>query len=80
MSKPIGFTREERQDLVERLRAWSREALDEPLTNLQAEMLLDVIAEHAAPAIYNRALYDAQAVVSARAEEMAEAILTLERS
>lgn len=79
MSRPIAFAREERRDLAERLRAWSREALDEPLTSLQAEMLLDVIAEQVAPAIYNRALYDAQAVVGARAEEMAEAILMLER-
>jgi uncharacterized protein (DUF2164 family) len=77
--KAISLSREERADMVGELRDWSRDALDEPLTHLQAEMLLDLIGERMGAAFYNRALYDAQALLAARLEALGEAVLELER-
>ena len=77
--KAISLSREERADMVGQLRDWSRDALDEPMTHLQAEMLLDLIGERMGAAFYNRALYDAQALLAARLETLGEAVLELER-
>lgn len=77
--KPVAFTREETADLVAALRAYFRDELDQDLGQLPAEMMLDFIRDRIGPAFYNRGLYDAQAAVAARAEDMAEAILALER-
>lgn len=43
-------------------------------------MLLAFIATEIGRDFYNRGLYDAQAVVAARAEDISEAILGLERA
>jgi uncharacterized protein (DUF2164 family) len=77
--KPIAFSREERADMAAQLRDWSKAELDEPLTGLQAEMLLDLITERFGAAFYNRALYDVQTVVATKAEDTVEAIFALER-
>lgn len=49
------------------------------MTHLQAEMLLDLIGERLGAAFYNRALYDAQALLTARLEALSETVLELER-
>lgn len=77
--KPIEMTREERADASARLRAFLRDDLEQEITGLQAEMLLDFIGERIGPAFYNRGLYDAQALIQARTEDMVEAIYGLER-
>lgn len=79
MTAPIALTREETADLTRRLRDFGRDELEQEITALQAEMLLDLIRERIGPAFYNRGLYDAQAVVAARAEEIGEAVLALEK-
>ena len=78
--KPIQFSREETADLVGKLREYFRDELDVELRDLPAEMLIDFLAREIAPAFYNRALYDAQAVVAKKAEDIAEAIAGLERN
>lgn len=77
--KPITLTPADTQDLVARLVSWSRDTLDQPLGNLQAEELLDLIRETVAPAIYNQALADASAAIRQKADDLAEAIEALER-
>ena len=49
------------------------------LRDLPAEMLIEFLAREIGPFFYNRALYDAQSVVSKKAEDLAEAIAGLER-
>jgi uncharacterized protein (DUF2164 family) len=77
--KRIEFTREETKVIVGHLQGYFRDELDQSLGELPAQLLLDFIADKIGPAFYNRALYDAQAVVSAKADDMSEAILGLER-
>ena len=78
--KRITFSREETVAVTARLKTWFREELDVELRDLPAEMLLDFLGREIGPAFYNRGLYDAQAVVQAKAEDIAEAIAGLERS
>lgn len=77
--KPIVFSREEIAALTPKLQAWFRDEYDMELGGLPAEILIDFLAREFGPAFYNRALYDAQAVLTGRLDEVAEAILSLER-
>ena len=78
--KPIRFSREEIADIKARLRPYFRDELEMELRDLPAEMLIDFLAREIGPYFYNRALYDAQAIVSQMSEQVSEAIAGLERS
>ena len=78
--KPIQFSREETADITAKLRAYFRDELDFDLAALPAELLLDFLGREIGPFFYNRALYDAQAVVAKKAEDIGEALSGLERS
>jgi uncharacterized protein (DUF2164 family) len=78
--KPIAFSREETAAITGKLRAYFRDELDIDLAALPAEMLVDFLGREIGPFFYNRGLYDAQAVVAAKAEDIGEAIAGLERS
>lgn len=77
--KPIAFSPEERAAATARLRAYFRDELDQDLAQLPAEMLLDFIGREIGGAFYNRGVYDAQALVRARADDVVEALYGLER-
>jgi uncharacterized protein (DUF2164 family) len=78
--KPIAFSREETAAITAKLRTYFRDELDIDLATLPAEMLVDFMGREIGPFFYNRGLYDAQAVVAAKAEDIGEAIAGLERS
>ena len=77
--KPIVFSKEEQRDLIPRIKAFVRDELDTDIGDLQASMLMDFFAEKLGHAVYNRAIYDAQALIATKADEMAEALYSLER-
>jgi len=77
--KPVDFPREERDAATAKLRAYFRDELDQDLGRLQADLLLDFIGQEIGGFFYNRGLYDAQAVVKRKAEDIVEAIYGLER-
>lgn len=77
--KRIEFSKEETRAAVGELRDYFRSELDQDLGELPAQMLLDFIAEKIGVHFYNRGLYDARAVLEAKADDIAEAILGLER-
>ncbi|WEK39655.1 MAG: DUF2164 domain-containing protein [Candidatus Brevundimonas colombiensis] len=78
--KPIRFSREEVAAITAKLRPYFRDELDVELRDLPAEMLIDFLAREIGPFFYNRALYDAQAVLKKKADDLAEAVAGLERS
>ena len=78
--KPIVFSPEERTAATARLRAYFRDELDHDLAQLPAEMLLDFIGRELGVVFYNRGVYDAQAVVRAKADDVVEALYALERA
>jgi uncharacterized protein (DUF2164 family) len=77
---PIEFSREELTAIAGKLRPYFRDEFEVELRDLPAEMLVDFLAREIGPFFYNRALYDAQAVVAKKAEDIAEAIAGLERA
>lgn len=77
---PIEFSAAERADIAARIKAWFRDELHQEIGRLPAEMLLDFFTKEIGGDFYNRGLYDAQAVVAARADDISEAILGLERA
>ncbi len=76
----IEFSRTERTVLIEKLQAYCSDELDRELGNLEAECLLDFIGKEIGNSFYNRALNDARALVSARAELLGESIIELEKN
>lgn len=78
--KPIAFSREETAAITAKLRAYFRDELEIDLAALPAELLVDFLGREIGPFFYNRGLYDAQAVVTKKAEDIGEAIAGLERS
>ncbi|WP_312599550.1 DUF2164 domain-containing protein [Brevundimonas sp.] len=77
---PIRFSREEVAAIAAKLRPYFRDELDVELRDLPAEMLIDFLAREIGPFFYNRALYDAQAVLKKKADDIGEAIAGLERA
>ena len=77
--KPIVFTKDEQRDLIPRIRTFVRDELDQDIGELQASMLMDFFANTLGHAVYNRAIYDAQALIASKADEMAEALYALEQ-
>ena len=75
----IRFSREETAGLVRALQGYFDRELDQKLGDIPAQMLLDFLVESLGPAVYNRALYDAQAVIAARLEDLSDAVLGLEK-
>jgi len=66
---PGAFSKAEQADLIPRLKAFLQADLDVEISDLQAGMLLDFMDRDLGHAIYNRALYDAQALEHLRGRQ-----------
>ncbi len=62
------------------LKAYFSDELDRELGQFEAEFLLDFIGRELGAYFYNRGLYDAQALLAGRIDELGDAILELEQS
>ncbi len=78
--KKIEFTREETRLIVREIQRYFQLELDQEIGALPAEMLLDFFATKIGAQFYNRGLYDAHQVVLSRMDDVAEAVLGLERA
>lgn len=78
MSK-ISFSKEETAIIVGKLQLYFNEDLQQDLGRFDAEFLLDFIAEELGAYFYNRGLYDAQAILASKLEDLTDTILQLER-
>jgi uncharacterized protein (DUF2164 family) len=77
--KPIEFPKEEKLALARRLQDYLQDEVDVEIGQLGAEFMLEFIAKEIGVHFYNRGLRDAQAVVTAKMEDVVEAIYLLER-
>lgn len=77
--EPIAFSKDETRDMARRLQAYFDAELDLELGALPAEMLIAFMARDLGPTFYNRGLRDAQAVFTAKAEDVADALYGLEQ-
>ena len=75
----ITFTSEERDVICRKIQLYLREELDQEVGQFDAGFLLDFFAEEIGAFFYNRGLYDAQAILETRLENIAEAIYEVEK-
>lgn len=75
----IEFSKEEKDFLAKKLQAYFREKLEMELGQFDAFFLLDFVAQEFGAHFYNRGLYDAQATLEKRMDEVKESILELEK-
>ena len=75
----VEFSGDEQKIIVGRIQTYFREELNQELGGFDAEFLLDFFAEEMGAYFYNRALYDAQAILERRLEDFGEAVFELEK-
>tara|TARA_B100000809_G_scaffold265673_1_gene325249 strand:+ start:153 stop:407 length:255 start_codon:yes stop_codon:yes gene_type:complete len=75
----VEFSGDEKKVIVGRIQTYFREELNQELGGFDAEFLLDFFAEEMGAYFYNRALYDAQAILERRLEDFGEAVFELEK-
>jgi len=75
----IKFSTEEKALIVERIQRYFREELGQEIGQFDAEFLLDFFAGEVGAYFYNRGLYDAQAILQRRLDDLAEVIYELEK-
>lgn len=78
MSK-IDFSDELKNQIVTRLQGYFEQELDVELGQFDAEFLLDFINKELGAHYYNQGLYDAQAQLMAKMDDVTEAITELEQ-
>lgn len=77
--KPITFSREETKAIVGEIQDYFRTELDQSIGAIPAEMLMAFFADKMGAYFYNRGLYDAQALVRKKVDEVSDDIFSLER-
>ena len=75
----IRFTADEKAVIVRRIQLYFAEELKQDIGRFDAEFLLDFFAGEVGSYFYNRGLYDAQAILASRLDDLSEAIGQLER-
>ena len=66
----IELSKEERAAAVASVKKYFEEEIREPIGDLRAGLLLDFVMEEIGPAIYNHAIADAQARLTARVADL----------
>jgi uncharacterized protein (DUF2164 family) len=77
--KPITFSREETKAIVGDIQDYFRDELDQSIGAIPAEMLMAFFAEKMGAYFYNRGLYDAQALVRKKIDDVSDEIFGLEQ-
>ena len=75
----VEFSSDVNKGIFGRIQTYFREDLLLELGGFDAEFLLDFFAEEMGAYFYNRALYDAQAILERRLEDFGEAVFELEK-
>ncbi|GLQ47633.1 hypothetical protein GCM10007862_26840 [Dyella lipolytica] len=75
----IKFSPTEKDVIVRKIKLYFSEELHQQIGSFDAEFLLDFFAREIGAYFYNRGLYDAQAVLSGKLDDIQDAIYQLER-
>lgn len=79
VQKPMGLEKPEREWARAAVQVFLRDEHELELGELAADLVVDFFAEQLGPIFYNRGLYDAEIAVRKRTDDIAEAVLSLER-
>lgn len=75
----IKFTEDEKALIVRKIQLYFTAELAQDIGQFDAEFLLNFFASEVGAYFYNRGLYDAQAILSSRLDDLNEAVFLLER-
>ena len=75
----IDFSKEEKAILVRKVQLYFSEELKQQIGQFDAEFLLDFVSQELGAYYYNRGLYDAQAALVAKLDDVQDAIYQLEQ-
>lgn len=73
------FSEAEKSLIVEKIQRYFHKQLDQEIGGFDAEFLLDFFATEIGHFFYNRGLYDAQALLSQKMDDLSDAIYQLEK-
>jgi len=73
------FSREMKDELIQRIKEYFTSELDQDLGNFEAEFLLDFFSENIGPHYYNQAIRDVQKHLSGYVDTLNERIDELEK-
>lgn len=73
------FSKEEKAIITRKIQLYFAEELRQEIGQFDAEFLLDFFAKEIGSFFYNRGLYDAQAILSNKLDDIADAIYQLEQ-
>jgi uncharacterized protein (DUF2164 family) len=79
MMSGIKFSKDEKEHIVRKIQIYFNEELEQKIGQFDAEFLLDFFSEEVGAYYYNRGLFDAQAILESKLENIAEAIYELEK-
>ncbi|MGJ8694240.1 MAG: DUF2164 domain-containing protein [Thalassotalea sp.] len=65
--------------LLKKLHKYFEDELNQELGQFEGEFLLDFIFKELTPAIYNQGLYDAQAILTSKLDDLHDAIYEIEK-
>lgn len=75
----IKFSKKEKEIIVKKIQQYFTKELQQEIGQFDAEFLLDFFAEEFGAYFYNRGLFDAEAILAKRVDDIAGAIHELEK-
>lgn len=75
----IEFTKEEKDILVQKIKGYFVDELDQEIAQFDAEFLLDFFTREVGPYYYNAGLYDAKTLVEDKLETLTDAFYEIEK-
>jgi len=75
----IEFSKEEKEILVQKIKAYFNKELDQNIGQFECEFFIDFISDEIGPFYYNRGLEDAQIIVQSKMDDIADAFYEIEK-
>jgi len=75
----IEFNESEKAEIVDKIKRYFQQELDEDIAQFDAEFLLDFFSEQVGGYFYNRALEDARTILEDKLETIADAFYEIEK-
>ncbi len=79
MMDRIEFSKDEKEVMVQKVKLYFREEMNQEIGNFDAEFLIDFFAEEMGGFFYNRGLYDAETLIAEKVAEISDLLMQLEK-
>lgn len=75
----IAFTKDEKEVMIQKVKLYFSEELNQDIGGFDAEFLIDFFAEEIGGFFYNRGLYDAEALITEKISDISDLLFQLEK-